>query len=125
MARWTIDTPTSLTFDGVVALRIRLVSGSVAVLAAEDRPRLDVESVSGQPLLVTHDAGILTITYEDMTWDGVLGWLRPQRHSARHRKRCRGGIRHVRADVGQERFWRHHDGRRNWQSGCEHSVGLP
>src|SRR6266571_670148 len=82
MARWTIDTPTSLTFNGVVALRIRLISGSVAVLAAEDRPRLDVESVSVQPLLVTHDAGILTITYEDMTWDGVLGWLRPQRHSA-------------------------------------------
>ncbi len=82
MARWTIDQPTSLTFDGVVALRIRLVSGSVAVLAGEAAPRLDVESVSGQPLLVTHDAGILTITYEDMTWDGVLGWLRPQRHSA-------------------------------------------
>ncbi|MGE5292753.1 MAG: DUF4097 family beta strand repeat-containing protein [Micromonosporaceae bacterium] len=82
MARWTIDTPTSLTFDGVVALRIRLISGSVAVLAAEDTPRLDVESVSGQPLLVTHDAGILTITYEDMTWEGLLGWLRPQRHSA-------------------------------------------
>ena len=82
MPRWTIDTPTSLTFDGVVALRIRLVSGSVAVLAAEDTPRLDVESVSGQPLLVTHEAGILTITYEDMTWDGLLGWLRPQRHYA-------------------------------------------
>jgi hypothetical protein len=82
MPRWMIDTPTSLTFDGVVALRIRLVSGSVAVLAAEDAPRLDVESVSGQPLLVTHEAGILTITYEDLTLDGLLGWLRPQRHSA-------------------------------------------
>src|SRR6266487_6900877 len=82
MARWTIDQPTSLTFDGVVALRIRLVSGSVAALAGEAAPRLDVESVSGQPLLVTHDAGILTLTYEDMTWDGVLVWLRPQRHSA-------------------------------------------
>ncbi|SRR6266498_1434707 len=82
MARWIIDTPDSLTFDGVVALRIRLVSGSVAVLAAEDSPRIDVESVNGQPLLVTHEAGILTVTYEDMTLDGVLGWLRPQRHSA-------------------------------------------
>jgi hypothetical protein len=82
MPRWTIDTPTSLTFDGVVALRIRLISGSVAVLAAEDKPRLDIEAVSGQPLLVTHEAGILTITYEDLTWDGLLGWLRPQRHAA-------------------------------------------
>src|SRR5260370_9800639 len=81
MPRWTIDTPTSLTFDGVVALRIRLVSGSVAVLAGEDTPRLDIEAVSGQPLLVTHEAGILTVTYEDLTWDGLLGWLRPQRQS--------------------------------------------
>jgi putative adhesin len=82
MPRWTIDTPTSLAFDGVVALKVRLVSGSVAILAAQDAPRLDVEAISGQPLLVTHEAGILTITYEDMTWDGLLGWLRPQRHSA-------------------------------------------
>jgi DUF4097 and DUF4098 domain-containing protein YvlB len=25
---------------------------------------------------------MLTITYEDLSWDGLLGWLRPQRHSA-------------------------------------------
>ena len=57
MPRWIIDTPSSLTFDGVVALRIRLVSGSVAVLAAQDTPRLDIEVPnSGQPLLVTHEA---------------------------------------------------------------------
>src|SRR5260370_31520612 len=82
MPRWTIDTPTSLTFDGVVALRIRLVSGSVAVLAGEDTPRLDIEAVSGQPLLVTHEAGILTVTYEALAWDGLLGWLRPHPHPA-------------------------------------------
>jgi hypothetical protein len=82
MSQWIIDTRTSLTFDGVVALRIRLISGSVAVLGAQDAPRLDVDSISGQPLLVTHEAGILTITYADLTWDGLLNWLRPQRHSA-------------------------------------------
>jgi hypothetical protein len=38
--------------------------------------------VSGQPLLVTHEAGILTVTYEDLSWDGLMSWLRPQRHSA-------------------------------------------
>ena len=38
--------------------------------------------LSGQPLLVKHEAGILTITYADLTWDGLLGWLRPQPHSA-------------------------------------------
>src|SRR5260370_41522507 len=82
MPRWTIAPPTSLTVDGVVALRIRRVSGSVAVLAGGAAARLDSEAVSGQPLLVTHEAGILTVPYEDLTWDGLLGWLRPQRHSA-------------------------------------------
>jgi hypothetical protein len=81
MPRWTIDTPTTLNFDGVAALRVRLISGSVAVLAADDKPSVDVAGVSGQPLLVTHEAGILTVSYEDMSWEGLLGWLRPQRHT--------------------------------------------
>ena len=82
MSRWTIDSPVTLDFDGVVALRVRVIAGSVAVLTTADRPRLEVTEVTGQPLLVTHEAGILTVTYEDLTWDGLLGWLRPQRHSA-------------------------------------------
>jgi hypothetical protein len=82
MPRWTIDAPTTLDFDGVAALRVRIISGSVAVLSTDERPCLDVASLAGQPLLVSHEAGILTVTYEDLTWDGLLGWLRPQRHSA-------------------------------------------
>ena len=82
MPHWTIDAPTTLEFDGVAALRVRIISGSVAVLSTDDRPRLDVASLTGQPLLVKHEAGILTVTYPDLTWDGLLGWLRPQAHSA-------------------------------------------
>ena len=85
MPRWTIDTPTTVNFDGVAALRVRLISGAVAVLAADEtaaKPSVDVAAVSGQPLLITHEAGILTVTYEDMTWEGLMGWLRPQRHTA-------------------------------------------
>lgn len=85
MPRWTVDTPTTLNFDGVAALRVRLISGSVAVLAADSavyKPAVDIAAVSGQPLLVTHEAGILTVSYEDMTWEGLRGWLRPQRHTA-------------------------------------------
>jgi hypothetical protein len=85
MPRWTIDAPTTLNFDGVAALRVRLISGAVAVLAAGPdggRPSVDVAAVSGQPLLITHEAGILTISYEDISWEGLLGWLRPQRHTA-------------------------------------------
>ena len=82
MTQWTVDTPTTLDFDGVVALRVRVISGSVAVLSTGDRPRVDVAGLTGQPLLVRHEAGILTVTYPDLTWDGLLGWLRPQPHSA-------------------------------------------
>jgi hypothetical protein len=82
MTRWSIDSPTALDFDGIVALRVRIVAGSVAVLATADKPRLEVTEVSGQPLLVTHEAGILTIGYEDLSWNGLRGWLKPQRHVA-------------------------------------------
>jgi hypothetical protein len=82
MPRWTIDSPRNLDLPDIAALRVRVVSGSVAVLASQDPPSLDVASLSGQPLLVTHEAGILTVTYEDLQPGGLRGWLRPQRHSA-------------------------------------------
>jgi hypothetical protein len=82
MPRWTINSPRTLDFGDVAALKVRVISGSVAILATEDEPSLDVSSLAGQPLLVTHEAGILTITYEDLRPGGLLGWLRPQRHSA-------------------------------------------
>ena len=82
MPRWTIDSPQTLDFDGIVALRVRMVAGSVAVLTTAGRPRLDVTEVIGPPLLVTHEAGILTIGYEDLTLSGLRSWLRPKRHSA-------------------------------------------
>jgi hypothetical protein len=82
MPRWTIDSPRTLGLPDLAALRVRVVSGSVAVLASQDPPSLDVASLAGHPLLVTHEAGILTITYEDLQPGGVLGWLRPHKHSA-------------------------------------------
>ncbi len=82
MPHWTVNTPTTLDFDRVAALRVRAISGSVAVLSTDDRACLDIDSISGQPLLVSHEDGVLTVSYEDLTWDGLLGWLRPQRHSA-------------------------------------------
>jgi Putative adhesin len=82
MANWTLEAPTSLDFDDVTALRVRLMSGSVAVLATDAKPSLEVASVTGDPLEVTYEDGVLTITHENLTWEGLLKWLRPQRHSA-------------------------------------------
>jgi len=82
MTRWTIEAPTSLEFDDVTGLRVRLVAGSVAVLATDGKPSLDVSSVEGDPLTVTYEGGVLTIAHENLSWEGLLKWLRPQRHSA-------------------------------------------
>jgi len=82
MPQWTVDSPVNLGLHGVAALRVRLISGSIAVLSSDERSCVDVASVTGRSLLVTHEAGILTITYPDLNWEGLRGWLRPEPHEA-------------------------------------------
>jgi len=82
MAHWTIEAPTSLEFDDVTELRVRLIAGSVAVLATTGKPSLEVSSVEGDPLNVTYEDGVLTVAHENLNWEGLLKWLRPQRHAA-------------------------------------------
>ncbi len=79
MTRWTIDEPTTLDFDGVVTLKATLVAGRLSVLAG-DKPSVRVGSVTGRPLTVVHEAGMLTIDHE--VWEGVLGWLRNEKTRA-------------------------------------------
>src|SRR6201995_3794394 len=82
MPQWAVAAPPRLAFDDVTALRVRAFAGSVAILATSETPALDVTSISGQPLVVSHEDGVLTISYEDLSWEGLLDWLRPQLHSA-------------------------------------------
>jgi hypothetical protein len=82
MSQWTVDAPMRLAFDDVTALKVRAIAGSVAILATSEAPALDITRISGQPLTVTHEDGVLTISYHDLTWDGLLEWLRPRNHSA-------------------------------------------
>ncbi|MQA94517.1 MAG: DUF4097 family beta strand repeat protein [Streptosporangiales bacterium] len=82
MQRWIIDGPQTEEFDGIVALKARLGSGHVDVITADGPPRLEVTALEGPPLLVTHQAGILTVTYEDLTWEGISQLIRPRKRSA-------------------------------------------
>jgi hypothetical protein len=82
MPQWTIEAPTNLDFDEMTGLRVRIAGGSVAVLATGARPSLEVASVTGGPLTVSYEDGVLTVAHENLTWDGLLKWLRPQRASA-------------------------------------------
>ncbi|MFD6950783.1 hypothetical protein A6A08_11555 [Nocardiopsis sp. TSRI0078] len=77
MARWTIDRPMTQTLDGIVALRVRIIGGHVNILPTDDPVTFEVTDIVGEPLLVTQEAGILTIHYEDLTSQGLLERLRP------------------------------------------------
>ncbi|MFC6081582.1 DUF4097 family beta strand repeat-containing protein [Sphaerisporangium aureirubrum] len=78
MPQWIIDQPDKLTFEAVTALNVRIVAGRLAVLASDGPPSLEVSEIDTPPLMVEHDDdGRLTVAYKDLTWDGVLGWLRP------------------------------------------------
>jgi Putative adhesin len=84
MPQWTIDRPEQVTFGAVSALSVRVVGGRLAVLASDGPPTLDVAEIMSPPLIVTHDeaTGHLTVTFKDLTWDGILGWLRPGSRSS-------------------------------------------
>ena len=77
-SEWTIEAPTSLEFDDVTELRVRLIAGSVAVLATTGKPSLEVSNVEGDPLNVTFEDGVLTVAHENLNWEGLLKWLRPR-----------------------------------------------
>ncbi|MEU6759023.1 hypothetical protein [Streptomyces sp. NPDC046685] len=72
---WQVAGPQKLTFEEpLTELRVRVVSGTVNVVAAEDGPaRLEVTEVDGPPLHVVQDDGVLTVSYEDLPWNGSQG----------------------------------------------------
>ena len=82
MSWWTIEEPTKLDFDGVVALKVMLVGGSVSVLATTDRPSVQITDVAGRPLTVGHEAGMLSVAHDNALLEGLLNWIRNERCSA-------------------------------------------
>jgi Putative adhesin len=79
MARWTVEEPTRIDFDGVVALKANVVAGVVSVLPTDNGPSLRVTEISGHPLEVVHEAGMLSLNHKSSGLDGVLQWLQDTR----------------------------------------------
>lgn len=73
------------TLDGIVALHVRIVGGRVNILPTQDLVSFEVTEVSGPPILATHEAGILTLTYEDLTRNGILDRIRDTKLGAYRR----------------------------------------
>ncbi|WP_405692545.1 DUF4097 family beta strand repeat-containing protein [Streptomyces sp. NBC_01185] len=81
---WTVAEPRRLTFDEpVTALDVRVVDGAINIVGTDEpTARLEVSAIDGPPLIVTLRGGTLTVTYEDLPWQGFLTWLdhrRPRR----------------------------------------------
>ncbi|MEU1468396.1 DUF4097 family beta strand repeat-containing protein [Streptomyces sp. NPDC005761] len=77
VSTWAIAEPRKLTFDEpVTALSVRIVNGTVNVVGTDEpTARLEVSGIEGPPLIVTQQDGVLTVSYEDLTWQGMLKWL--------------------------------------------------
>lgn len=75
MPSWTVDTPVNFDFEDVTELKVRLIGGTVAVLATDDRPGITVNEIKGRPLQVEHSGGRLTVSYESLTWERLLEFL--------------------------------------------------
>ncbi|MFY4723764.1 DUF4097 family beta strand repeat-containing protein [Streptomyces sp. LaBMicrA B280] len=77
MSEWSVAEPQKLTFEAPVStLQVRIAGGTVNVMGTEEGPaRLEVSDIEGPPLLVTHENGVLTVGYEDLTWQGFTKFL--------------------------------------------------
>jgi Putative adhesin len=82
MSRWIVDAPQRLDFDRVKQLNVRLIGGTVAVLASDEKPSVVISELTGRPLQVDLERDVLTISYESLTWDGLLGLLKPGQDTA-------------------------------------------
>ncbi|WP_329271000.1 DUF4097 family beta strand repeat-containing protein [Streptomyces sp. NBC_01451] len=76
-SEWSVKEPGSLDFaEPVTGLQVRIVNGTVNVVGTdESSARLEVTEIEGPPLVVTQEAGVLTVAYEDLPWKGFLKWL--------------------------------------------------
>lgn len=73
---WSVAEPQKLTFgEPVTEVRVRMVGGTVNVVADDEGPaRLEVAEVDGPPLYVVQEGGTLTVSYEDLPWNGAQGF---------------------------------------------------
>ncbi|MCA1825029.1 MAG: DUF4097 domain-containing protein [Frankia sp.] len=83
MTHWEISEPQTISLDAVSALRLRIVAGEVSVTATDGQPRLEVSAIEGAPLQVDLDDGVLTVSYDDLSWGGILDWLSGGRRQRR------------------------------------------
>ncbi|QEE60465.1 DUF4097 domain-containing protein [Salinibacterium sp. dk2585] len=71
--KWMLEGPKTIDFDSIHTLKVGLIGGQVDIVA-HDEPgaRVEVHSVSGKPLKVSLDEGVLEIDHPQLAWDNFL-----------------------------------------------------
>jgi hypothetical protein len=72
----TVSEPEKIVFEEPLkALNVRIVGGAVNVVGVDDGPaRMEVTELEGPPLKVLLRDSTLTVTYDDLSWKGLLKW---------------------------------------------------
>lgn len=85
MPEWSVTEPMKITPTGPVRrVQVRIVNGVVNVVGTdESSARLQISEIEGPPLIVSEEDSVLTVSYEDLHWKGLLKWLDPKGHRRR------------------------------------------
>jgi len=96
-----VNEPEKLVFhEPVDALSVRIVGGAVNVVGVDEGPaRVEVTEISGPPLRVELRGRTLTVSYDDLPWQGFLKWL-DRKGQRRHAVVSLAVPQHTRVEVG-------------------------
>lgn len=85
MVTWRVADPQRLSVEEPVQrLDIALISATVNVVGTDGPARVEVTKVSGEPLVVEHDGGVLRVRHEDPPrFPGLLWWVIGRRYEAK------------------------------------------
>ncbi|MCC9306864.1 DUF4097 family beta strand repeat-containing protein [Kitasatospora sp. RB6PN24] len=69
MNQWTVSEPDGIVLDeSVHSAQVRLIAGTLNVVAAEGPSRIEVTELKGEPLQISLVDGVLTVTYQHLSW---------------------------------------------------------
>ncbi|MCU1425242.1 MAG: hypothetical protein JWM51_1533 [Microbacteriaceae bacterium] len=82
--KWLIEDPKIIDLENVHKLKVSLLGGKVD-LVGHDEPgtRVEVHSVSGKPLKISFDDGVLEIDHPQLGWDRLVDSLKSFRGGAK------------------------------------------
>ncbi|MGH8868911.1 MAG: DUF4097 family beta strand repeat-containing protein [Actinomycetes bacterium] len=81
MTQWSVDRPQTIELGQVEKVKVRLIGGHVDVVGSEGPARLEVSAIEGPPLEVRLEGSTLELTYDDLSWRGLLSWKRGVRRN--------------------------------------------